>query len=119
MMKKKSKTVYDLLIINYILYNLMKGERILFVRNLPYKISAQELYDLFGEFGAIRQIRKGNITKTRGTAFVVYNNIEAAKKAQQKLNGYKLGGRYLVCLFYKKEKHLKKEENGNTQQNVE
>jgi pre-mRNA branch site protein p14 len=32
--------------------------RILYVRNLPYKITADELYDIFGKYGAIRQIRK-------------------------------------------------------------
>ena len=32
--------------------------RILYVRQLPYKISAEELYDIFGKFGAIRQIRQ-------------------------------------------------------------
>ncbi len=31
--------------------------RILFVRNLPFKISADEMYDIFGKYGAIRQIR--------------------------------------------------------------
>ena len=28
--------------------------RIIFVRNLPYKISADELYDIFGKYGTIR-----------------------------------------------------------------
>lgn len=28
--------------------------RILYVRNLPYKITSEELYDIFGKFGAIR-----------------------------------------------------------------
>ena len=31
--------------------------RILYVRNLPYKISSEEMYDIFGKYGAIRQIR--------------------------------------------------------------
>ena len=31
--------------------------RILYVRNLPFKISAEEMYELFGRYGAIRQIR--------------------------------------------------------------
>lgn len=39
--------------------------RILYVRNLPYKISSEELYDIFGKFGSLRQIRKGNTQDTR------------------------------------------------------
>lgn len=31
--------------------------RILYVRNLPYKISSEEMYDIFGKYGPIRQIR--------------------------------------------------------------
>ena len=31
--------------------------RILYVKNLPFKITGEELYDLFGRYGAIRQIR--------------------------------------------------------------
>jgi len=38
-----------------------------------------QLYDLFGRYGAIRQIRKGNTKETRGTAFVVYEDIYDAK----------------------------------------
>ena len=45
--------------------------RILYVRNLPFKISAEELYDIFGKYGAVYQIRLGDRSKdTRGTAFV-------------------------------------------------
>lgn len=31
--------------------------RILYIKNLPYKITTEEMYDIFGKFGAIRQIR--------------------------------------------------------------
>ncbi len=31
--------------------------RFLYVRNLPFEITAEEMYDIFGKFGAIRQIR--------------------------------------------------------------
>lgn len=45
--------------------------RILYVRNLPFRITAEELYDIFGKYGAVFQIRLGERSKdTRGTAFV-------------------------------------------------
>lgn len=33
------------------------SRRILFVRNLPFNISSEEMYDIFGKYGAIRQVR--------------------------------------------------------------
>ena len=74
--------------------------RILYVRNLPHKISPEELYDIFGKFGSIRQMRKGNGTKTKGTAFVVYDDIYQAKNALENLNGFNVAGKYLICLYY-------------------
>lgn len=31
--------------------------RVLYIRNLPFNISSEEMYDIFGKFGTIRQIR--------------------------------------------------------------
>jgi len=31
--------------------------RVLYVRNLPFKLSSDEMYDIFGKFGPIRQVR--------------------------------------------------------------
>ena len=31
--------------------------RVLYVRNLPFNISSEEMHDIFGKFGALRQIR--------------------------------------------------------------
>ena len=64
--------------------------RVLYVRNLPYKITAEEMYDIFGKYGAIRQIRVGNTPETRGTAFVVYEDIFDAKNACDHLSGKEL-----------------------------
>uniref|UniRef100_A0A7S1FFB6 RRM domain-containing protein n=1 Tax=Noctiluca scintillans TaxID=2966 RepID=A0A7S1FFB6_NOCSC len=74
--------------------------RILYVRNLPYKISADELYDIFGKYGSLRQIRRGNGPETRGTAFVCYDDIYDAKNAMDHLSGFNVAGRYLVLLYY-------------------
>ncbi|KAF0689118.1 Aste57867_19390 [Aphanomyces stellatus] len=74
--------------------------RALYVRNLPFKISSEEMYDIFGKYGAIRQIRLGVTNETRGTAFVVYEDIYDAKNAVDHLSGFNVCGRYLVVLYY-------------------
>lgn len=79
--------------------------QILYVKSLPFKISNNELYNIFGQFGPIKQIRLGNNNETRGRAFVVYDNIIDAYHAQQHLNGYQVQGRYLVVLYYQNDKY--------------
>ena len=99
--------------------------RVLYVRNLPYKITAEEMYDIFGKYGAIRQIRVGNTPETRGTAFVVYEDIFDAKNACDHLSGFNVCNRqvysgvlrfpfyvyfyrYLVVLYYQANKAFQK-----------
>jgi pre-mRNA branch site protein p14 len=74
------------------------------VKNLPFKINNVELYDIFGKYGGIRQIRLGNTASTRGTAYVVYDDVYDAKSAFDHLSGFSVAGRYLVCSFYKQSK---------------
>ena len=81
--------------------------RILYVKNLPYKISNDEMYKIFGRYGAIRQIRKGVTDKTKGTAYVIYEDIYEAKAALEALSGYNILGRYVVVLYFQKEKLIK------------
>ncbi|EDV20481.1 Splicing factor 3B subunit 6 [Trichoplax sp. H2] len=82
--------------------------RILYVRNLPYKITGEELYDIFGKYGAIRQIRLGTNADTKGTAFVVYEDIFDAKNACEHLSGFNVCNRYLVVLYYQSNKAFTK-----------
>jgi pre-mRNA branch site protein p14 len=85
--------------------------RILYVRNLPYTITGEELYAIFGRYGAIYQIRLGDPKKdTRGTAFVVYEDIYDAKAALDHLSGFNVGGRYLIVLYYQPGKFEKRAE---------
>ncbi|EED96292.1 predicted protein, partial [Thalassiosira pseudonana CCMP1335] len=79
--------------------------RILYVRNLPFRITSEELYDIFGKYGAVYQIRLGEKSRdTRGTAFVVYEDIYDAKRAVDHLSGFNVGGRYLVVMYYQPAK---------------
>ena len=92
------------------------------------------MYDLFGRFGPIRQIRlyalpsllpltqlmdRGNKNATRGTAYVVYETPQDAKIAVDKLNGFSFGGRFLVVLFHQLDKVVKPEDLVTRQEELE
>lgn len=79
--------------------------RFVYVKNLPYKITSEELYDIFGKFGPVRQIRRGIRNENKGTAFVVYEDIFDAKAAVERLSSVNVGGRYLICLYYHPNKN--------------
>ena len=74
--------------------------RSLYVRNLPFEIGAEAMYELFGKFGAVRQIRVGTKSTTKGTAYVVYEDIYDAHAAMQGLSGYNVNGRYLILVYH-------------------
>lgn len=86
----------------------LEVNRILLIRNLPFSITSEELYDLFGKYGAIYQIRLGSTKETRGIAFVVYEDIYDAKNACDHLNGFSVQGRYLIVIYYQPSKQIKR-----------
>ncbi len=64
------------------------SSNIIFVKNLPTKLNDEELYEIFWRYGEIVQIRKGITKEKKGSAYVVYNNIEHAENAYKELNGF-------------------------------
>jgi pre-mRNA branch site protein p14 len=85
--------------------------RALFVKNLSYNVTPEELFDLFGKYGPIRQVRQGIASNTKGTAFVVYEDVMDAKQACDKLNGYNFQNRYLVVLYHQPDKMIRTKED--------
>jgi cold-inducible RNA-binding protein len=71
----------------------------LYVGNLPFSVSEQDLEDLFGRSG---QVESTNIVtdrdtgRSRGFAFVEMDSREAADAAIEALNGFELAGRALT-----------------------
>mmetsp|Transcript_39098 Transcript_39098/g.44587 ORF Transcript_39098/g.44587 Transcript_39098/m.44587 type:complete len:84 (+) Transcript_39098:340-591(+) len=55
---------------------------------------------------------------TRGTAFIVYEDIYDAKAAVDHLSGFNIGGRYLVVLYYQPAKFQKRQEAEEKQQEI-
>jgi pre-mRNA branch site protein p14 len=93
--------------------------RILYVRNLPFKITPEELYEIFGKYGAVYQIRVGDRKDTKGTAFVIYEDIYDAKSAVDHLSGFNVGGRYLVVLYYQPAKFERRADAEEKQKELE
>merc|ERR1712023_14925 len=75
---------------------------IIFVRNLPFSITGKRLLEIFGRYGMIRQIRLGNSNITRGTAYIVYEDIFDAINACEYLSGFNIQGRYIILLLHHK-----------------
>jgi len=75
---------------------------ILYVGNLPFKISDEELANHFataGEVAEVHHVRQGENGRSQGCGFITMADEEAAAKAVETLDGQELEGRTLsVCL---------------------
>ena len=73
--------------------------RKLYVGNLPYSTSEDELRELFSRAGnvdTVNVVRDSGTGRARGFAFVEMATDEEAQKAITELNEYQLGGRSLT-----------------------
>ncbi|MBI3932131.1 MAG: RNA-binding protein [Acidobacteria bacterium] len=72
----------------------------LFVGNIPYSTTEQELRDLFsrpgGSVAGVRVITDLDTGRSKGYAFVEMGGAEDARQAIEQLNGHSLGGRSIV-----------------------
>merc|ERR1719457_296024 len=72
-----------------------RANRQIFVGNLPYTTSWQDLKDLFGEVGPIirADILMGPDGRSKGMGTVCFESEESANKAIETMNDYDLEGR--------------------------
>ena len=71
----------------------------LYVGNMSFKTSEDELRSAFGQFGSVTDVYVAMDKMTgrpRGFAFVTMGSEEEAKLAAEKMNGADLGGRALT-----------------------
>jgi RNA recognition motif-containing protein len=75
------------------------GNSKLYVGNLSFKTSEDDLRSHFGQYGAVTDVYVAMDKMTgrpRGFAFVTMGTEEEAKQAAEKINGTELGGRQLT-----------------------
>lgn len=71
----------------------------LFVGNLPYSTTEQDLSDLFGQYGSIGSVKVviDRVSgRPRGIAFVEFEEESSASSAVEALNGHELDGRAII-----------------------
>jgi RNA recognition motif-containing protein len=69
----------------------MQGSK-LYVGNLGYSITIEQLQDLFSSYGNVQSV---NIVEGKGFGFVEMSNQSEAEKAKKALNGTDFKGRSL------------------------
>jgi len=75
-----------------------KSARSVFVGNIPYEASDDELKDIFGQAGPVlsfRLVYDRETGKPKGYGFCEYKDTETAQSAMRNLNGTELHGRQL------------------------
>ncbi|WP_176011638.1 RNA-binding protein [Victivallis sp. Marseille-Q1083] len=71
----------------------------IYVGNLPYSITREELeqeFSTFGEVSSARIVNDRESGRSKGFGFVEMNNDDEARRAIDELNGKELGGRKAV-----------------------
>lgn len=79
-------------------FNIMSNSK-LYVGNMSFKTSEDELRSAFGQFGSVTDVYVAMDKMTgrpRGFAFVTMGTEDEAKLAAEKMNGADLGGRALT-----------------------
>lgn len=64
-------------------------------------------------------ICRGNTAETRGTAFVIYEDIFDAKNACEHLSGFNVSNRYLVVLYYQATKAYRRMDTDKAKEKLE
>ena len=70
----------------------------IYVGNLPFRMTEEELINLFAEFGAVESARiftDKNSGRSKGFGFVDMTEKDEAQKAIENLNGKEINGREL------------------------
>ena len=83
--------------VNLRIYHMSNSK--LYVGNLSFKTTEDELRSAFGQFGSVADVYVAMDKMTgrpRGFAFVTMGTAEEAKIAAEKINGTELGGRQLT-----------------------
>lgn len=82
----------------------MEPNNKLYVSNLNYRASWQDLKEFFSQYGEVEFVKllfDRNTKRPRGNGFVTFINVEDAAKALEEANGQEFMGRELSLAYAK------------------
>ena len=85
----------------------MSQQSQLFIGNLSFKLSEEDLKATFSEFGTVLEVKlplERGTTKKRGFGFVTFETPEQAQAAIDGLNGKEISGREIRINFAEKSR---------------
>ena len=87
------------------------GQGNIYIKNLEPSIQSQDLYDNFSQFGTILscKVELDEHGKSKGFGYVHFEEVEAAQKAIQQINGMELEGKVVQVMPFQS----KKQRSGN------
>lgn len=78
--------------------NREKGGRVVFIGNIPYGVSEEQICEIFGRAGQVvnfRLVYDKETGRPKGFGFLEYTDVDAAAAAVRNLNEFELNGRTL------------------------
>lgn len=83
------------------------SETILYVGHLPHGFYEKEMRKFFSQFGDVLRVkvfRSKKTNRSKGYAFVQFEEAEVAKVVSETVNGYMVSDKQLVCNIVPKTK---------------
>jgi cleavage stimulation factor subunit 2 len=75
-----------------------KGGRVVFIGNIPYGVSEEQICEIFGRVGTVvnfRLVYDKETSRPKGFGFLEYTDVDAAASAVRNLNEFEIMGRTL------------------------
>ncbi|KAK3074936.1 hypothetical protein LTR53_002247 [Teratosphaeriaceae sp. CCFEE 6253] len=75
-----------------------KGGRVVFIGNIPYGVSEEQICDIFARVGSVvnfRLVYDKETSRPKGFGFLEYTDVDAAASAVRNLNDFEIMGRSL------------------------
>lgn len=98
----------------------MEPSRVIYIGSIPFDQTEEQILDIARSVGPVvssKLLFDKETGKSKGYAFIEYDDIETASSAVRNLNNYAIGNRYLKCNFSSEQAITNSGNNNNNNNN--